>query len=168
MSRFFRRSVLTRTERSQVMHAFQETTQLQAAEGSLLGNSSWLLIDQKRIDEFANATGDYQWIHVDTERARRGPYGTTIAHGLLTLSLLPMLGAQVYSFDGWSTVVNYGFDRVRFLSPVRCESRLRVHVDVVTVTAADSGTQAKLRYTVEIEDEERPACVAEMVLLLVP
>ncbi|GAB7006394.1 MaoC family dehydratase [Nocardioides sp. AN3] len=148
------------------MHTFHNLAELQAAEGTTLGTSSWLRIDQARINDFAEATGDFQWIHVDTERARAGQFGTTIAHGYLTLSLVPLLGSETYAFDGWPTVVNYGLDRVRFLNPVRCDSHIRATVDLVTVTPVDAGVQAKLRYTVEIQGETRPACVAETIVLL--
>ena len=119
------------------------------------------------IDQFAEATGDHQWIHVDVERAKREmPGGRTIAHGYLTLSLLPWLGSQVFSLETPGAKLNYGINKVRFPSPVRVGKRIRAHVGVGEVTDLPTGKQMTLRYTIEIEGEAKPACVAETVVLL--
>lgn len=128
----------------------------------------WFTIDQARIQAFADATEDWQWIHLDAERAASGPFGATIAHGYLTLSLLPRLTAGLLQVDGTAMVVNYGMDKVRFLQPVTAGSRVRASTEI---TAADSGQQGwrvSMRTTVEIEGSERPALVAETVALFIP
>lgn len=128
----------------------------------------WFEIDQARIQAFADATEDWQWIHLDAERAASGPFGATIAHGYLTLSLLPRLTEGLLQVDGTSMVVNYGMDKVRFLQPVTAGSRVRA---VTEVNAADGGPQGwrvNARTTVEIEGSERPALVAETVALFIP
>lgn len=138
--------------------------------GRELGVSGWLAVDQDRIDRFAEVTGDRQWIHVDTERARReSPYGTTIAHGLLTLSLLPALRAEVGVVpDGVARVVNYGYDRIRFLSPVRSGARIRARVVLSEVEGKGEGVLLRTANTVEVEGEERPALIADALTLLLP
>lgn len=138
--------------------------------GRELGVSGWLAVDQDRIDRFAEVTGDRQWIHVDAERARReSPYGTTIAHGLLTLSLLPALRAEVGIVpDGVARVVNYGYDRIRFLSPVRSGARIRARVVLSAVEEKGGGVLLRTANTVEIEGEDRPALVADALTLLLP
>ncbi|WP_229051739.1 MaoC family dehydratase [Aeromicrobium sp. Leaf350] len=148
------------------MKVFNDAAEISAAAGTTLGSSEWLTITQDRIDLFADATGDRQWIHVDSERAAEGPFGTTIAHGYLTLSLLPFLGAQVFAFAGNVARVNYGLNTVRFITPVRVGSKVRNTVDLVSVEEIEKGQRATLRHTVEIRGEERPACVAETVSLL--
>jgi acyl dehydratase len=137
--------------------------------GQELGVSPWLAVDQPTIDAFADVTGDHQWIHVDAERARSGPYGGTIAHGLLTLSLLPAMrvGAEVQP-EGVGRTVNYGYDRVRFLAPVRAGARVRVRVVITAVADKGGGVLATMLNTVEIEGEERPALVAESLTLYMP
>ena len=147
------------------MKVFNDAAEIAAAAGTTLGSSEWLTITQDRIDLFADATGDRQWIHVDPERAQEGPFGTTIAHGYLTLSLLPFLGAQVFAFAGNLARVNYGLNKVRFVTPVRVGSKVRNTVDLVSVEDVEKGQRATLRHTVEIRGEERPACVAETVSL---
>lgn len=138
--------------------------------GRELGVSGWLAVDQDRIDRFAEVTGDRQWIHVDAERARReSPHGTTIAHGLLTLSLLPALRAEVGVVpDGVARVVNYGYDRIRFLSPVRSGARIRARVTLSAVEEKGEGILLRTTNTVEIEGEDRPALVADALTLLLP
>ncbi|WOC12665.1 MaoC family dehydratase [Gordonia sp. MP11Mi] len=140
--------------------------ELEAAVGTHLGYSDWLQIDQERIDRFAEATGDHQWIHVDPERAAAGPFGSTIAHGYLTLSLIPMLSGQVYSVEGTTMGVNYGSNKVRFPSPVPVGSRVRAGVEVVSVTATGAGLQVVNRVTVEREGSDKPSCVAETVSVM--
>ena len=142
---------------------FTSVEELTDAVGRPLGHSSWLTVDQARIDGFAEATGDHQWIHVDAERAAAGPFGTTIAHGWLTASLLPGLAAEVYRVDGASMAVNYGSDRIRFLAPVPVGSRLRVAVELVAVAPMEDGCRTTTRLTGELEGSARPACVADIV-----
>jgi acyl dehydratase len=118
------------------------------------------------VDAFADATGDHQWIHVDVARAKAGPFGGTIAHGYLTLSLIPFLGSQVFSLETPGAKLNYGVNKVRFPSPVPVGSRIRSHVTMGEVTDLPAGKQLTLRHTVEIEGHDKPACVAETVVLL--
>ncbi|GAA1000185.1 MaoC family dehydratase [Acrocarpospora macrocephala] len=134
--------------------------------GAELGTSEWLLVDQERIDRFAEATGDHQWIHVDTARAAGGPYGATIAHGYLTLSLLPMLVRQACTLEGASRRVNYGLDKVRFPQPVIAGSRVRAVVTLRSVSETRGGLRLGLTCVLEIEGAEKPACVAETLTLL--
>jgi acyl dehydratase len=148
------------------MRVFTTLDEVSAAKGEELGSSEWLTIDQDRVDRFAEATGDHQWIHVDVERAASGPFGGTIAHGYLTLSLVPFLGSQVMSFETPGAKLNYGANKVRFPHPVLVGSRIRAHVALADVTDLPSGKQATIRYTVEIDGVEKPACVAETVVLL--
>jgi acyl dehydratase len=131
--------------------------------GDRFGPSSWIEIPQAKIDAFAAATGDHQWIHVDPERAAAGPFGTTIAHGYLTLSLLPVASYEVLPRRSGSMSINYGLNRVRFPAPVPVGSRLRVTFEVVSVDGFDGGTQAVMAATVEREGSEKPVCVAEIV-----
>jgi acyl dehydratase len=151
---------------------FTTLDELTAAVGEHLGHSDWVDIDQQRIDTFAAATGDFQWIHVDPKRAASGPYGGTVAHGYLTLSLLPVLVASVVSYDGWSVKVNYGSNKVRFPQPVPVASRVRAGLELVAITQVAAGIQVTMRATVEVEDPDgrvlpKPALVAETVTLLV-
>ncbi len=150
------------------MRTFTDFDQLAEATGEELGSSEWLTIDQDRVDAFADATGDHQWIHVDVERAKEGPFGATIAHGYLTLSLIPMMGAEVFSLETPGAKLNYGVNKVRFPNPVKVGSRIRVHVSVGEVTDIPTGKQLTLKHTIEIEGEDKPACVAETVVLLLP
>ncbi len=131
--------------------------------GQHLGHSSWHRVDQRLIDAFADATGDRQWIHVDPARASVGPYGTTVAHGLLVLSLVPKLVYEVYRVAGVRAVVNYGLERVRFPAPVRAGSRLRAAVELISVTDCHGGVHVVSRVTVEIDGTTKPACVADTV-----
>lgn len=147
---------------------FSTVEEVAAATGEDLGASEWLQIDQDRVDAFADATGDHQWIHVDVERAQAGPFGGTIAHGYLTLSLVPWLGSQVFALETPGAKLNYGVNKVRFPHPVPVGSRVRAHVRVGEVTALPAGQQLTLRYTIEIEGVDKPACVAETVVLLLP
>ncbi|HLT69431.1 MAG TPA: MaoC family dehydratase [Acidimicrobiales bacterium] len=138
---------------------------LKALVGQHLGYSDWMEITQERVNQFADATGDHQWIHVDPERAEaESPFGGPIAHGYLTLSLGPRLVPQVLRVEGIKMGVNYGCDKVRFPSPVPVGSRLRVGVEVLEVTDVPGGVQAKVRFTFECEGAEKPACVAENLL----
>lgn len=150
---------------------FASLAELEAAAGEHLGFSDWVSIGQDRIDTFADATGDHQWIHVDPERAKKGPFGATIAHGYLTLSLVPVLLASLVDYAGWSIKVNYGSNKVRFPMPVVVDSRVRAGVEVAAVTSGPAGTQVTMRVTIEVqgvdgEPQPRPALVAETLTLL--
>ncbi|MFI0776017.1 MaoC family dehydratase [Streptomyces sp. NPDC021212] len=142
---------------------FTSPEELRAAVGEDLGPTDWLEIDQKRIDLFAEATGDHQWIHVDAEKAAAGPFGTTIAHGYLTLSLLPHFSPQLLRVEGVRMGVNYGSNKVRFPSPVPVGSRLRATGRIAEVAEVKDGIQLTLTVTVEREGSAKPACVAESV-----
>lgn len=136
--------------------------------GQEVGASNWMVVEQDRIDQFADATGDDQWIHVDPARAATGPYGGTVAHGYLTLSLIPALVRQAVDLVGVSTRINYGLESVRFPAPVRSGASLRAVVQVAGLTPL-GGDRARLalRVVVEIAGQERPACVAETLTVLV-
>jgi acyl dehydratase len=144
-----------------IFHGIQE---LAAAAGEELGTSDWLVVDQERVNTFADATGDHQWIHVDTEKAAAGPFGGTIAHGMLTLSLLPAFLPQIYRVDGVTMAINYGLNKVRFPAPVPVGSRLRATSRIATVTPLDGAVQAELSTTIEIEGGAKPACVAASIV----
>jgi acyl dehydratase len=132
--------------------------------GDTFGPSSWLEVTQERIDQFADATGDHQWIHVDPEKAAQGPFGTTIAHGFLTLSLLVKFIDEVRPSSGeFRMGINYGVNRVRFPAPVPVGSKLRAHFEVLEVTDVEGGIQVVTQGTVDREGGEKPVCVAEMV-----
>ncbi|MCQ8191626.1 MaoC family dehydratase [Streptomyces rugosispiralis] len=143
---------------------FTSPDELRSAVGEELGPSDWLEIDQKRIDLFAEATGDHQWIHVDPEQAAAGPFGTTIAHGYLTLSLLPSFTPQLLGVEGVRMGINYGVNKVRFPSPVPVGSRLRATGRVVEVAEVKDGLQMTLTVTLEREGGDKPVCVAESVV----
>ncbi len=148
------------------MRILNNRKEITEAAGEELGVSEWVAVSQERIDLFADATGDRQWIHVDPERAADGPFGATVAHGYLTLSMLPFLGAQVYAFAGDVARVNYGLNKVRFVNPVRVGSKIRNRVELLSVEDIDKGQRATLQHTVEIKGSDKPACVAETVVLL--
>jgi acyl dehydratase len=145
------------------MTRFPHLAGLQALVGQELGCSDWLRVDQQRIDHFAQATGDHQWIHVDAERAASGPFGATVAHGFLTLSLLPLFFESGFAVDDVKMGINYGLNRVRFAAPVRVGSRLRAHFKLLSFEALDGGAQLTINVTVELEGSTKPACVAETV-----
>ncbi len=136
-----------------------------ALAGQSLAPSEWLGIDQRRVDDFARATGDTQWIHVDTGRAKMSPFGSTVAHGLLTLSLIPQFWHSVAQVEGFTSAVIYGLERVRFPAPVLIPSRLRVTFKLVEVAEVPRGVRVRILATVERESEVKPACVAEMLVL---
>jgi acyl dehydratase len=142
---------------------FGSLDELRAAVGEDLGTSDWLEIDQKRIDLFAEATGDHQWIHVDQEKAAAGPFGTTIAHGYLTLSLLPALVPQLMRVDNVKMGINYGTNKVRFPATVPVGSRLRATAKIADVTEVPGGVQLATTVTIEREGGDKPVCVAESV-----
>lgn len=143
---------------------FESPEALLAAVGQALGQSEWLAITQARIDKFADATDDHQWIHVDPVRAKDGPFGATIAHGYLTLSLMAKFLPQVVDVRGMKMGVNYGTDKVRFPAPVRAGRRIRARGELVAAERTkDGAVQATIRVTVEIEGESKPACVADTI-----
>jgi acyl dehydratase len=148
------------------MRTFSTLDEVTAAAESDIGTSEWLTIDQDRISAFADATNDHQWIHVDVDRAAAGPFGTTIAHGFLTLSLLPYFAAEVFSLETPGARLNYGLEKVRFPHPVPVDSRLRSHVRFGAVTDLPTGKQLVILHTIEIEGVAKPACVAAHVVLL--
>jgi acyl dehydratase len=143
---------------------FAGLAELTAAQGAELGPTDWLVLDQARVDQFAEATDDHQWIHVDPERAASGPYGGTIAHGLLTLSLLPHFMHDLYRVDGVAMAINYGFNKVRFLTPVPTGSRVRAASKLTSVAAVSGGVQATLTTTIEVEGSAKPAAVVESIV----
>ncbi len=128
-----------------------------------IGASDWVPIDQERINQFAQATGDHQWIHLDPVRAAAGPFGAPIAHGFLTLSLLPMLFESAFAVDDVRMGVNYGLNRVRFVSPVRVGSRVRGRFKLLSFEPLEGGAQLTVEATIELEGSAKPACVAETV-----
>jgi acyl dehydratase len=136
---------------------------LRALEGTELGPTDWLEITQDRIDAFAQVTGDHQWIHVDPERAAASPMGTTIAHGLLTLSLAPAFMEALMAFDGFAHALNYGYEKVRFPAPVPVGSRVRMRATVTEVTDVPGGAQVTTTQTIEVEGADKPVCVAQSV-----
>lgn len=142
---------------------FTTPHELNDAVGKTLGHSDWLNIDQERINLFAEATGDHQWIHVDPEKAKEGPFGACIAHGYLTLSLVNLFLPQIIDVQGISMGVNYGCEKIRFPAPVKVNSRVRGVGELVDVTEVKGGIQAVIRVTVEIEKGDRPACVVDTI-----
>ncbi len=143
------------------MKHYARLTDLQALVGQEIAVSDWVLIDQARIDAFAHATGDHQWIHTDPVRAAAGPFGATVAHGFLTLSLIPLLSEQSMAIDDVRMGVNYGLNRVRFTAPVRVGSRLRGRFKLLRYEPLEGGAQLATEALIEIEGSSKPACVAE-------
>ena len=137
--------------------------ELKGLIGEHLGYSPYVSISQEQVNQFADATGDHQWIHIDVERATSGPFGAPIAHGYLTLSLGPALYPQVVSIGGFSMGVNYGTNKVRFMSPVKVGSNLRLGVKLLEVTDISGGIQSTMEFTFECEGADKPSCVAEVV-----
>ena len=145
------------------MKTYTHLADLAALAGHDIGSSDWLAIEQSRIDRFAQATGDQQWIHIDPVRAAAGPFGAPIAHGFLTLSLLPMLFEGAFAIDDVRMGVNYGLNRVRFISPVRVGSRVRGCFKLLSFEPLEGGAQLTVQATIELEGSAKPACVAETV-----
>ncbi|MEO7337628.1 MAG: MaoC family dehydratase [Caldimonas sp.] len=145
------------------MRTFEHLAELQPLVGQDIAISDWVLVDQKRIDQFAEATGDHQWIHVDPARAAAGPFGTTVAHGFLTLSLLPEMSASAFQVSDTRMGVNYGLNRVRFPAPVPSGSRLRGHFKLISYEPIEGGAQVVMEVTMECEGGKKPVCVAESV-----
>ena len=142
---------------------FARPQDLTGAEGTQLGPTEWLAIDQARVDGFAEVTEDRQWIHVDVERAKAGPFGGTIAHGYLTMSLVNHFLPQLIEVRGFTHAVNVGADRLRFLNPVRVGARIRGRGEIVSVEEVKGAMQSVVRVTVEIEGEDKPACVVDTI-----
>ena len=145
------------------MRSFDHITDLQPLVGEIVGVSDWINVTQERIQLFADATGDHQWIHLDAERAAKGPFGTTIAHGFLTLSLLPEMGASAFQVLDTRMGVNYGLGKVRFPSPVPSGSRLRGHFKLTKYEPLEGGAQITCEVTMEREGSDKPVCVAESI-----
>ena len=143
------------------MTTFEHLEDLRSLVGETIGASDWIVVDQPRIDLFAQATGDHQWIHVDPARAAAGPYGTTIAHGFLTLSLLPEMFASAFTVADTRLGVNYGLNRVRFPAPVPAGSRLRGQFRLLAYEPIEGGAQLTVEVRVEREGADKPVCVAE-------
>lgn len=149
------------------MKSYETLAELQGLVGEVVGTSDWVAIDQQRINTFADATGDHQWIHTDPERAAQGPFGKTIAHGFLTLSLLPTFMTNAFELRDVKMGVNYGMNKVRLIQPVPVDSRLRGHFTVLSFEPLEgNGAQVTYEMTVEIEGAAKPACVAQTILRL--
>ena len=148
------------------INVFDTLADLKAATGQEIGTSDWIEVTQERINKFAEATGDHQWIHTDPELAAKGPFGKTIAHGYLTLSLLPVFAEQIYSVKSVIMGVNYGANKVRFPNPVPVDSRVRATATLKETSDIAIGTQVVLTFVVEIEGVEKPACIAEVVYVM--
>ncbi|WAJ45533.1 MaoC family dehydratase [Mycobacterium sp. Aquia_216] len=147
------------------MRTFESVSDLAAATGETIGQSDWVTITQEEVNLFADATGDHQWIHVDPERAKDGPFGKTIAHGFMTLSLLPRLQHDMYTVKGIKLAINYGLNKVRFPSPVPVGSKVRATTSLVGVEDLGNGTvQGTMSTTIEVDGSPKPACVAESII----
>ncbi|MBM16728.1 MAG: dehydratase [Actinobacteria bacterium] len=146
-----------------VTTVFESPDELPGAVGTHLGYSDWVTIDQERVNLFADATGDHQWIHLDAERAAAGPFGTTIAHGYLTLSLTVMFMPELLQVKGISMGINYGTNKVRFPAPLLVGSRVRAGAEILEVTEVTGGYQTVMKIAIEVEGSDRPVCVVESV-----
>jgi acyl dehydratase len=142
---------------------YNSPAELMGQEGGLLGPTDWLLIDQGRVNGFAEVTGDHQWIHVDPDKAKDGPFGGTIAHGYLTMSLVNFFLPDLIEVRGFSHAVNVGADRLRFLSPVKVGSHIRATGEIMTVEEIKGGVQSVVRVTIEIEGGDKPACIMDTI-----
>jgi acyl dehydratase len=151
-----------------MVRVFEDIEAFKAATGQVLGTTEWLTVTQAQIDGFADATDDHQWIHVDTDRAKAGPFGSTIAHGYLTLSLLAAFDKRIYRVDGLAMGVNYGTNKVRFPSPVPVDSRLRATATLNATHDIAIGTQAVISFVVEREGSAQPALIAEVLYVMAP
>lgn len=149
------------------MRVFRSSDDLTAAVGEHLGYSAWIEMPQARINQFADATGDHQWIHVDAERSSAGPFGSTIAHGFLVLSLIPSMLWDIFTIENASMQMNYGCDRVRFTSPVPVGSYLRASAQIDSVQHTPNGFKVVMRAIVERQDRDQPACIADLLALVV-
>ncbi len=149
------------------MRSFENVDAFRAAVGEHISDSSWTVVDQARIDMFAEATGDHQWIHVDPVRAASGPFGRTIAHGFLTLSLIPVMLEEVLEVKQVAAFLNYGTQKVRFPRPVPVDSRVRASVTLKEVDDAGIGVRATMTVEIRLDDDGKPACIADIIVLLV-
>jgi acyl dehydratase len=146
------------------MREFKNLAELRPLLGQEIAVSEWVSVDQKRINLFAEATGDFQWIHLDAERSAKGPFGTTIAHGFLTLSMIPIFMAQAIKMQDVKMGVNYGLNKVRFTSPVPVDSELRARFKLLTIEdIANNGAQMSWEVTIERKGSEKPVCIAESI-----
>jgi acyl dehydratase len=150
------------------MRQFADVQELKTAVGQVLGESDWVTVSQEMIDRFAEATGDYQWIHVDRERAKASPFGTTIAHGFLTLSLIPRLIDEVYQVGKVAARLNYGCNKVRFTQPVPSGSRIKARIRLAGVEQTPKGVRVTSEATMVLEGSDRPACIADLVAVVLP
>ena len=150
------------------MQTFDGLDEFERAVGTHLGHSRWRTVTQEQVDLFADTTDDHQWIHVDPERAARGPFGSTVAHGFLTLALLPSMVRKIYRVEGMAMVVNYGSDRVRFPHPTPVGARIRAGAELTRLDRGPQGALAMVTTTVEIEGVAKPACVSDSLFLLRP
>jgi acyl dehydratase len=150
------------------MRRFADVEELKTAVGEVLGESEWVTVSQEMIDGFAAATGDHQWIHVDRERAQASAFGTTIAHGFLTLSLIPRLLDRVYSVGGVAARLNYGCNKVRFTQPVPSGGRIKAQIRLAEVEDTPKGVRITSEATVALEGSDRPACIAELIAVVIP
>lgn len=150
------------------MRQFADVEELKTAVGQVLGDSEWVTVSQEMIDRFADATGDHQWIHVDRERAKASPLGTTIAHGFLTLSLIPRLIDQVYAVGKVAARLNYGCNKVRFTQPVPSGGRIRARIRLAGVEDTPKGVRITSEATIALDGSERPACIADLVAVVIP
>lgn len=146
------------------MKVFNDLGELVAAQGSELGPTEWFEVTQDRVNLFADATDDHQWIHVDPEKAASGPFGGAIAHGLLTLALVPHFSHHLYAVKNISLAVNYGYDKVRFVTPVKVGARIRARGVLTAVKQLEGAAQATTTVTVEIEGVDKPAAVVEQII----
>ena len=150
------------------MQTFDGLDEFERAVGTHLGHSRWRTVTQEQVDLFADTTDDHQWIHVDPERAARGPFGSTVAHGFLTLALLPSMVREIYRVEGMAMVVNYGSDRIRFPHPTPVGARIRAGAELTRLDRGPQGALAMVTTTVEIEGVAKPACVSDSLFLLRP
>ena len=148
------------------MKVFKSLEELSRQVGGPLGTSEWIEVTQARIQKFADATDDHQWIHLDAERAKSGPFGSTVAHGFLTLSLLPSITASAYKVEGMGMAVNYGLNKVRFPAPLPADRRIRGHIKLLTFEPISAGAQITTETQIELEGSKKPVCVAEGVARL--
>jgi len=149
------------------MRTFASLQEFVAAKGESLGVSEWHTVTQDQVNAFADATGDHQWIHVDVERAASGPFGGTIAHGYLTLSMVPVLQMEIFRIEGLTMGINYGLDRLRFPSPVPVGSSIRAEATLTDVRETPLGSLASIRLRVEVEGQQKAACIADTLSLFV-
>ena len=146
------------------MRVFDGLDEFVAATGSQLGPTDWLPVEQDRVNKFADATDDHQWIHVDPEQAANGPFGGTIAHGLLTLSLLPHFMHELYTVSNVAMAINYGLNKVRFITPVRVGAKIRARAEIANVQKLEGAVQATMVTTIEVEGSQKPAAVIESII----